>query len=86
MSDAMHAKVVVTLKSLELTSSLAVWFHYVNYISINVPTFRKLCWLKNIAGAWFMGVTLYSVEGRGCVFGWGDARDELCHYLRCPML
>ena len=48
--------------------------------------FIKLCWLKTACGGWCTSVRLSTFEDRPCIFGCGETRDELCHYLQCPLL
>ena len=51
-----------------------------------VSIFLRMCWLKTITGGWCTSVRFQTVQNRGCVFGCTDVRDELSHYLRCPIL
>ena len=62
------------------------WFNKTKEVISHAPIFHRMCWLKTIAGAWTTSVRLHSYEGLSCCFGCSDTRDELSHYLRCPIL
>jgi hypothetical protein len=62
------------------------WFDGISSLLDVAPIFHRMCWLKTIAGAWCTSVRLHTYEGRGCCFGCIDTRDELVHYLQCPIL
>ena len=51
-----------------------------------LPLFLRMCWFKTISGAWCTSVRLHSIMDRPCIFGCIDSKDELVHYLICPVL
>jgi len=65
---------------------LPSWFHDLEKLLLSVPLFLRVCWLKTIAGAWCTSIRLHTNSGWPCIFGCVDAKDELRHYLVCPIL
>ena len=82
----LQKKWFVTLDKLELPVIPLSWFDGISSLLDVTPIFHRMCWLKTIAGAWCTSVRLSTYEGRGCCFGCIDTRDELVHYLQCPIL
>ena len=83
----LYIKLAVTLKSLDPDGDLPQsWCGATLECLSAVSSYIKMCWLKSVAGAWCTGVRLQTHNGRGCIFGCVDTRDELCHYLMCPAL
>ena len=41
---------------------------------------------RSIAGGWCTCARLHTEYQWPCIFGCPDARDEICHYLICPIL
>ena len=45
-----------------------------------------MCWLKAVGGAWTTTVRMHASFIWPCVFGSIDCKDEILHYLQCPIL
>lgn len=89
MSATLNRKLSVTLASISdsLPPMNPGWFNSgFNDVFVQLPLFLRMCWLKTISGAWCTSVRLHSVMDRPCIFGCADTRDELVHYLICPVL
>ena len=50
------------------------------------PIFLKMCSFQCIAGAWCTTARMHSPCTWDCIFGCIDAREEVVHYLSCPIL
>jgi len=80
-------RVILSPMSNCLANVNSAWFgNGFNDIFVQLPLFLRMCWLKTICGAWCTSVRLHSVMDRPCIFGCIDSRDELVHYLICPVL
>ena len=79
-------KWLVTLDKLVMPPIPLNWFEGVSHVLEAAPIFHRMCWLKSVAGAWCTSVRLSTYEDRGCCFGCTEARDEITHYLQCPIL
>ena len=49
-------------------------------------SYLSMCWLKAVGGGWTTSVRMHESVLLPCVFGCFDCRDELRHYLVCPLL
>ena len=79
-------KLLVTLKQLSPIIVPIPWNDHILECLSSVSSYIKVCWLKTVCGAWCTSVRLHTVQGRGCIFGCTDTKDELFHYLQCPVL
>ena len=52
----------------------------------NSPIIVKTCWMKTISGAWCTTVRLHPTVIWPCIFGCHGEKDELKHYILCPVL
>ena len=86
LSSSLQTKWLVTLDKLDLPIIPNNWFDGISKLLVVAPIFHRMCWLKSISGGWTTAVRLSIHEGRGCCFGCTDARDEITHYLQCPIL
>ena len=86
MYSELHKKLKVTLQPIAPVHIPINWFGDVQKCLSDTTPYIKLCWLKTVGGAWCTSVRLSSYENRPCIFGCTDCRDELCHYLQCPLL
>jgi hypothetical protein len=86
VSKELYYKAKVTLNPLELALIPDNWFEEVNLCLACMPIYVRMCWLKSVTGAWCTSVRLHTIIDRGCIFGCIDSKDELCHYLICPVL
>ena len=87
LDRALARKTAVSL-GLEASRSIKLrtsWFTDLNRLLEVSCLFLRVCWLKAIAGAWCTSVRLHTAIQWPCIFGC-DARDELVHYLVCPIL
>ena len=82
----LHEKVKITLLPLSPFEIPFFWFEGLHFELRKQTPYIKVCWLKTITGAWCTSTRLKSVQGRPCIFGCLDTRDELVHYLVCPIL
>ena len=62
------------------------WFERLHIVLREETPYIKICWLRTIVGGWCTATRLHSVQYRPCIYGCSDARDELSHYLQCPIL
>ena len=81
-----HKKVKVTLQPIAPFDIPTQWWEGLYNILRSEPTYIKCCWLKTACGAWCTSTRLSTFQNRPCIFGCLDSRDELCHYLACPVL
>ena len=86
LSAELHEKVKVTLMPLAPFEIELDWFSGLRSVLMKETPYIKICWLRTVAGAWCTSVKLHSVEGCPCIFGCSDSRDELTHYLQCPII
>ena len=82
----LHEKAKTTLLPLAPFDMPIGWFDGLHLELMKQTPYIKTCWLKTITGAWCTSSRLASVQGRPCIFGCQDTRDELVHYLLCPIL
>ena len=82
----LHEKVKTTLLPLAPFDMPIGWFEGLHLELRKQTPYIKTCWLRTITGAWCTSTRLASVQGRPCIFGCQDIRDELVHYLVCPIL
>ena len=82
----LHKKVKITLLPLAPFDILIGWFTGLHHELMKQTPYIKICWLRSISGAWCTSTRLKSVQGRPCIFGCTDTRDEFTHYLQCPIL
>jgi len=86
LSIELYKKARVTLVPFQISCIPDSWFDSIqNCLSVS-SIFVRMCWLKSISGGWCTSVRLHSLEDRGCIFGCSDSKDELCHYIICPVL
>jgi len=86
-SQVLAKKATVTL-GLEFASSFQMrvsWFQDLERLLQVLPLYLRMCWLKAIAGAWCTSHRLQTQPRLPCIFGC-DAKDEIRHYLACPIL
>ena len=86
LSKEIYGKVRVTLVPFEIPFIPEIRFESVQSKLALSSIFVRMCWLKTISGGWCTSVRLHTVVGRECIFGCSDSKDELCHYLVCPVL
>ena len=86
LSAELHEKVKITLQHLAPFEIPLNWFGGLSCELERQTPYIKVCWLRSITGAWCTSTRLASVQGRTCIFGCVDCRDELTHYLVCPIL
>ena len=82
----LHKKVKVTLQPFAPFDIPNQWWEGLYRVLMSETTYIKNCWLKTACGAWCTSVRLSTFQNRPCIFGCEDSRDELCHYLVCPVL
>ena len=62
-----------------------LWFVELFSILGEAKVFLRMCWLKTISGAWTTTTRMHEQHTWKCIFGCFD-RDDLLHYLVCPVL
>ena len=62
------------------------WFESFLSVFQSCKTLIRVCWFKAIAGAWTTSIRMHDGPPWPCIFGCLDARDEMNHYLQCPIL
>ena len=62
------------------------WFFVLLPILESVKIFLRVCWLKTICGGWCTTYRMNENIKWPCIFGCTDSKDELRHYLMCPIL
>ena len=85
---AIAQKLCTTLEE-EVASNISLpvsWFSDLTDKLDRCKVLVRVCWLKAMAGAWCTSVRLHTTIIWPCIFGCKDARDELGHYLACPVL
>ena len=88
MDRTLAQKATVSL-GLETACSIRLqtsWFSDLNKLLELSCIFLRVCCLKAIAGAWCTSVRLHTAIQWPCIYGCNAARDELKHYLICPVL
>ena len=81
-------KAVVTLGP-EMCGSIvpqAEWFEKLNVLFPGTNSYLRMCWLKAIGGAWNTTCRMHEQIKWPCIFGCVDSKDEICHYLQCPII
>ena len=53
--------------------------------SSTLDKFNVMCWLRTVCNGWNTSYRLHSDDLLGCVFGCKVGKDELRHYLSCPI-
>ena len=88
LADELHNKLKVTLQPFApfVMPSAAIWWPDLYSALSRVSPYLKTCWLKTVGGGWCTAIRLSTFRDRPCIFGCLDARDEVCHYLACPIL
>ena len=88
LSDELHNKLKVTLQPFAPFDmpTAAIWWPDLYSALSRVSPYLKTCWLKTVGGGWCTAIRLSTFRDRPCIFGCLDARDEVCHYLACPIL
>ena len=61
------------------------WFADLYKVFSTCNVYLRLCWLKAISGAWCTSARFPLSPQHSCLYGCA-ARDELNHYLICPVL
>ena len=83
----LRSKLVITLKSVVGKDSIPPTWQCNTKAVLKLNTsFIKMCWLKSLIGGWCTGVRLHSFHERQCIYGCLDCKDDLMHYLVCPIL
>ena len=82
----MHEKVKITLQPFAPFDIPFFWWEGLYSELMKVTPYIKTCWLKTACGAWCTSTRHASFQDRPCIFGCEHTRDELCHYLVCPIL
>ena len=63
------------------------WYGHLKLTSFGlIKPYTKVCWLKTICGGWCTSYRMHDEERWPCIFGCPDCKDELKHYLICPIL
>ena len=62
------------------------WFDKLNSTFHGSSSYIKMCWLKAIGGAWTTTCRMHEDIIWPCIFGCQDCKDEILHYLQCPIL
>ena len=62
------------------------WFRQLQCVLSGCKVFLRICWLKTISNAWCTTHRMHESVLWPCVFGCNDAKDEMLHYLVCPVL
>jgi len=62
------------------------WYSKLDDLFKTVNSYLRVCWLKAIGGAWTTTVRMHEGIIWPCIFGCIDCKDEICHYLLCPVL
>ena len=86
LSAELHGKAKTTLLNLAPFEMPLEWFEELQTELMKQTPYIKVCWLKTITGAWCTSTRSAALHGRNCIFGCEDCRDELTHYLVCPIL
>ena len=86
MYEGLHKKWKITLQPNAPFEMPCGWFDGLSLCMKRASPYVKLCWLKSACGAWCTASRLSSYINRPCIFGCEGDRDELCHYLQCPIL
>ena len=82
----MHEKVNFTLQPFAPFDIPFFWWEGLYSELMKVTPYIKTCWLKTACGAWCTSTRHASFQDRPCIFACEHTRDELCHYLVCPIL
>ena len=86
MYKELHKKLKITLQPIVPFEMPVVWYEDLLNCIKNERPYIKLCWLKTACGAWCTASRLSTYKNRPCIFGCEGERDEMCHYLQCPIL
>ena len=86
MYRELHNKLKTTLQPIAPFEIPIQWYDNLHKCLCEASPYIKLCWLKTACGGWCTSVRLSTFENRPCIFGCTHVRDELCHYLQCPLL
>ena len=89
LSATLHKKVLTTLSPIivSIPPFDPQWFNDgFKEVFAQLSLHVRMCWLKSITGAWCTSVRLHSIDGRQCISGSIDSKDEVLHYLECPIL
>lgn len=90
-ADLGHALTNKAVKTLGVEESCRIrvnaeWFLRVRPILDNCKYYLRMCWLKAICGAWCTTYRMHEEIKWPCIFGCTDSRDDIGHYLLCPIL
>jgi len=88
LSSALYDKCLVTfpIESCGVICKQFDWFPKLEELFKSVNSFLRMCWLKAIGGAWTTTARMPEPVKWPCVFGCLDCRDEIRHYMQCPVL
>ena len=88
LSSMVAAKATITLTPAVASTIVmnANWFESFLSVFHSCKTLIRVCWFKAIAGAWTTSIRMHDGPPWPCIFGCLDARDEMNHYLQCPIL
>jgi len=88
LSNSLYDKCLVTFPSDSCGNicKQVDWFPKIEELFKTVNSFLRMCWLKAIAGAWTTTCRMPEPIKWPCVFGCVDSRDEIRHYIQCPVL
>ena len=62
------------------------WFSNLEKTFLCTSSYIRMCWLKAIGGAWTTTHRMHESVLWPCIFGCLDCKDEILHYLECPVL
>jgi len=62
------------------------WYDSLLFVFKDCKVLLRVCWFKAITGAWTTSTRMHDGPCWPCIFGCLDARDEINHYLLCPIL
>lgn len=86
LSATLHEKAKITLLPLAPFDMPFNWFEGLHIELLKEAPYIKTCWLRTVCGAWCTSARLAAPQSRECIFGCSGCRDELTHYLICPIL
>jgi len=86
MQNALSQKVTTSFGGCVVPLEVSgTWYGPLEKLLLCCPLFYRVCWLKTIAGAWCTSHRLHEERLLPCILGC-DERDEIKHYLVCPVL
>ena len=86
LSAELHEKLKITLLPLAPFEIPTNWFECLCPELEKETPYIKTCWLRTVVGGWCTSTRLAAFRCRECFLGCEGCRDELTHYLICPIL